>query len=179
MVVISLDLGPNHTGFCIFEGEDSLAHFGTILPPKTLTKQKRIQYTVGILKVMCDVYGVQEAAIEDYAHKLRSSSVTFIREQGGAIKQMLLENKIKLDLYNISVIKKFATGGGGAAKKDMAKVLKSMADGPSREQAFRLTTKLRREVSEDVVDAWFIGRLHFDNVRRALLGEELWLSSNV
>ena len=102
--MISLDLGPNHTGFVVFWGEDRVADFGTILPQKMLPMSKRIQYTVGILRTLCQVYGIQEAAIEDYAHKLRSSSVTSLREQGCAIKQMLLEEGVTLFIYNISTI---------------------------------------------------------------------------
>lgn len=174
MVVISLDLGPNHTGFCIFAGEDRLVHFGTILPPLDLSVVRRCQYTVGILRMLCQVYDVQEAALEDYAHKLRSAAVTSLREQGGAIKQAMIDGNIKIYIYNVSVIKKFATGFGRAQKGDMARTLRKMKEPMSRDKVFRLTTHLRRVVSEDVVDAWFIGKLHFDNVRRILLDETPW-----
>lgn len=149
-------------------------HWGTISPPLALSPLKRIQYTAGMLRVLCRVYGINQAAIEDYAHKLRSSSVTPIREQGGAIKQMLIDEDIELFVYNISVIKKFATGFGGASKADMAATFISMSH-TERNKLFNRMTRRRQVLTEHEIDAWFIGRLHYDNVRRKLMGEVEWV----
>jgi len=174
LVVMSLDLGPNHTGFMIFWGEERIAEFGTLLPQLSLSMPKRIQYTTGILNVLCRVYGVHEVAIEDYAHKLRSASVTCIREQGGAIKNMLIESGIKVFIYNVSVIKKFATGLGRATKKDMARSFDIIGKEGKRITFRREARRKQSLFTEDEIDAWFIGQLHYDNVRRSLLGNELW-----
>ncbi len=173
MGIIALDLSPNNTGFMIFGGESSILHYGTLSPPPSLSRAKRIFYTKEILRVMCEVFNVREAAIEDYAYHLRSSATTFLREQGGAVKQMLLEKEVKVYKYNISVIKKFATGFGGASKSEMAAVLGDISD-DEKLQLFKRASRLRRKLTSDEVDAFFIGRLHYDNVRRRLLGEQEW-----
>jgi len=161
MTLLSIDLAPTASGVCVFGGEDRVLHLDTILPPKALSVMGRQRYTVAVLRLLCELFEVSEVALEDYAHKLRSSAVTAIREQGGAVKQVLIDAGARIYLYNVSVIKQFATGHGGANTEAMLK-------------AFRRTSRLRRTVTEHEVDAWFIGRLHYDNVRRRLLGEEEW-----
>lgn len=165
-------MSPNATGFVVFGGEDTVLYFGTISPPSNLTTNRRIAYTVGVLNVIIRAYDVRNAVLEDYAHRLRSSATSAIREQGGAVKQMLLMSDVKIHIYNISTIKKFATGFGAATKMQM-KVAFDRMTLADKNSIFRSVTKKRTDLTEHEIDAWFIGRLHYDNLRK-FSGEDKW-----
>lgn len=168
--IIGLDLSPNNTGFVVLDGEASILHYGTLSPPSGLPQARRIWYSVGMISVISQVYSVQEAAVEDYAYQLRGAGNAFLIEHAGAVKQALLMLEIRVVRYNISTIKKFATGFGQADKIKMAEAL----DFSEKVRLFRTGTGLRRKLTEHEIDAFFIARLHLENKKQVQAGDEGW-----
>lgn len=160
-MIIGLDLAPNATGAVIIGGDGKFLYWETITSPSILNPYRRIQYTQGRIRTLVEVFKIKEAAIEDYAHAQHGRGDATVREQGGIIKNMLIEMRIKVFLYNISTIKKFAVGDGKADKDEM-------------KEAFIKLTKKRKDITEHVIDAYFIAQIHYTNHRLKLLGEDLY-----
>jgi len=149
-MIIGLDLAPNATGACILDGDGKLVYWETISSPLMLNVYRRIQYTAGYIDVICRAFDLTEAAIEDYAHAAHARGEASIREQGGVIRNRLIELGMPVFLYNISTIKKFATGDSRAGKDEMF-------------AEFRKVTRKRKDITEHVVDAFFIASVHYYN----------------
>ena len=160
-MIIGLDLAPNATGVAIIGGDGEFIYWETIVAPSVLNPSRRIQYSLGRVRVLVEVFGIKEAAIEDYAFAQHGKGDATVREHGGIIRNMLLERGIKIFLYGISTIKKFATGSGGADKGAM-------------NESFIKLCKKRKDKTEHVVDAYFLAQIHFTNIRLKLLGEDLY-----
>ena len=160
-MIIGLDLAPNATGVAIIGGDGKFLYWETIQSPLILNPYRRIQYSQGRIRTLVKVFKIKEAAIEDYAFAQHGQGDATVREHSGIIRNMLVGMGIKVFLYGISTIKKFAVGDGKADKGDMM-------------QAFIKLTKKRRDITEHVVDAYFIAQIHFTNYKLKLLGEELY-----
>ncbi len=165
-MIIGLDLAPNFTGVAIIGGDGKFLYWETISSPLILNPYRRIQYSQGRIKTLVKVFRIKEAAIEDYAHTQHGKGDATVREHGGIIRNMLVEMRIKVFLYSISTIKKFAVGDGRADKDEMQK-------------AFIKLTKKRKDITEHVIDAYFIAQIHYTNYRLKLLGEELYTCKEI
>ncbi len=165
-MIIGLDLAPNATGVAIIGGDGKFVYWETITSPLILNPYRRIQYSQGRIRTLVKVFRIKEAAIEDYAFAQHGQGDATVREHSGIIRNMLVEMGIKVFLYGISTIKKFAVGDGKAGKDDM-------------QRAFIKLTRKRKDITEHVIDAYFIAQIHYTNYRLKLLGDELYTCTEI
>lgn len=148
--VIGLDLSLDATGLVVFQSPQDPVYWATIEPPACLLPIDRIRYTGGVVRLVAGIFRVTEAAIEDYAYSLlgRSNATSHLSENAGVVKAALLDMGIAVHIYSISAIKSYATGSGQASKEMMA-------------AAFKKMTRKTKDVSEHVIDAYWIGQCHY------------------
>ena len=154
---MSLDIALRNTGVCVFRAEDELVYWTTVSPPAGLTHPvKRIAYNAGVIGTIAAVFDVKEVAFEDYAYAAGGKGGTNLHENTGAIKQEMNNLNIRLFPYGIQVVRKWAVGHGDLSRDSIS-------------IAFAKQARKRKDVTEHVQDAFFIGLYHFHCVREALL----------
>ncbi len=110
------------------------------------------------------VQGCQEVFLEGYAYGVTSNRAP-IYENTAILKHKMWKNKVSVNTYPPTVIKKFATGKGNANKELMydAFVDELLTPTDLKEQLTPRTKKVISPIS-DIVDSYFIAKAGVEGV---------------
>jgi len=161
MVKIATD--PSYNGAFTFGGFTSVKKIASIYPDKISFYHKdqfrnyfdRTNWMLEKIKMFC--LNADYVAIEDYAFDGIGMSF-HIGEFTGQIKQWLYNSGKHIRFYDITSVKKFATGSGNAKKPDIAKAfVEKYLNTPGGDKFSLLPDG--RSPKEDITDAFFICKL--------------------